>query len=534
MSRLMKDAWKLAVGLNLIFFLVLLVYILNKDETKPPNTSMTALTATPTPTSTPTPSPSPSLSPIPPTPSPPSTPTRPPTRTVSPTATALPTQPPTRTPTAIPPAEIAGTALSETTLTLPTYPVWDYLVEKMDPIYNMPVFYFDRATFEAESPRPRPVDYTGLVLENRHLRLIFLPELGGRLYSAVIKETGQEIFYHNPVVKPSRYGVLQPYEANWWLATGGMEWAYPTQEHGYRWGIPWEYETGSDRLTMRDTAPHRVEAEVEVILPADSGLFTVRPRLTNNGPAAVPAQFWLNAALTLGSASISPDTRFIIPVDQAVVHSRGEEGWDLPGAHEEIGWPLVGETDLSRYSEWANYLGLFLPDMDAPFMAAYNPETDLALARLIEPGAVPGNKLFAFGLAFPDRSYTDDNSQYFEIWGGANRSFWPEDDITLEPGQSLAWQESWWPLPGLGGLTWANRQAAIYLSRTGEEANLSVLVPHPTTATLTIRAKDDILLTESFSATPNIPRHWQLPPPADPLCIRLAEGGTILLDYCEQ
>ena len=170
--------------------------------------------------------------------------------------------------------------VSETTVTLPTYPMWDYLLEQVDPRYNMPVFYFDRLTYEAAAPTPGPVDYTGVVLENEYLKLTFLPELGGRLYSAVFKPTGQEIFYHNSVVKPSRYGVLQPWEANWWLAAGGMEWAYPTQEHGYRWGVPWNYQlTQSDTeasINLNDMGADRVGVEVEVTLPADRATSTRR------------------------------------------------------------------------------------------------------------------------------------------------------------------------------------------------------------------------------------------------------------------
>jgi hypothetical protein len=424
----------------------------------------------------------------------------------------------------------------ETTITLPTYPIKDYLVEQIDPLYNIPVFYFSRAEFEAAAPDPRPVDYSGIVLENDYLRLTFLPELGGRLYSVVVKASEQEIFYHNKVVKPSRYGVLLPYEANWWLGTGGMEWAYPTQEHGYRWGVPWNYEVSQSAagatIVLSDTAPDRVGVEVSVTLPADRAVFTVAPKLVNNRPEAVPVQFWLNAALALAPDSMSPDTQFIVPVDQITVHSRGQAGWTIPGAREESPWPLVGETDLRDYGQWADYLGFFIPNMEAPFMGAYNPETNLGVARLIEPGAVPGNKLFAFGSAFLDRSYTDDDSQYFEIWGGANIGFWPEDDILVAGGGVLQWQESWWPLAGLGGLTWANQEAAIHINQAGDSHNLSILLSRPRQVTLTVLAGETPILTESFSANPVAPLQRNFATSDTPVRIQLTDDdGTVLLDF---
>ncbi|MFN8459609.1 MAG: DUF5107 domain-containing protein, partial [Anaerolineae bacterium] len=313
------------------------------------------------------------------------------TATPPPTVTPIPPTPLPPTPTSAP--TVAATASGgaevtapEITISIPTYPIKDFLEEKIDPLYHIPVYYFNRPAYEASGPAPKPVDYTGVVLENEYLRLIFLPELGGRLYSAVVKATGQEIFYHNPVVKPSRYGVLQPYEANWWLATGGMEWAYPTQEHGYRFGIPWSYKVSTTgegtTITLSDVAEGRVGAEVTVTLPFDSAAFIVEPRLVNGTSQPVPVQFWTNAALTLGAASMSPQTQFIVPSDKIIVHSRGEPGWTIPGERQESAWPLAGQTDLRQYSQWANYLGFFVPNMKAPFIGAYNPETDVGVARL--------------------------------------------------------------------------------------------------------------------------------------------------------
>ncbi len=462
-----------------------------------------------------------------------------PTATPRPIQTSTATPRPTETPTATPnpTLPVSGPAIHETTISLLTYPIRDYLVEQLDPVYNMPVFYFNRPAFEAANPTPTTVDYSGVVLENTYLRLTFLPELGGRLYSAVVKATGQEVFYHNPVVKPSRYGVLQPPEANWWLATGGMEWAYPTQEHGYRWGVPWSYETGLTGegavIHLSDTGPDQVRATVTVTLPHDSAFFTIAPRLVNAGPESVPVQFWLNAALALAPGSMSPRTRFIAPVEEIVVHSRGaDEGWAIPDARQSAPWPQVGPTDLREYSQWANYLGFFVPNMKAPFIGAYNPDTDLGIARLVEPGTVPGNKLFAFGVDFPDRSYTTDDSQSCEIWGGATTGFWAEEDIDLPPGQAVAWQESWWPLAHLGGLTWANRAAALHVAQADGEYTLSLLVSRPRQGELSILSGQAILLSEQLSADPAEPVRRQVPAASGPIQIQFKDtSGQVLLEH---
>ena len=59
------------------------------------------------------------------------------------------------------------------------------------------------------------------MLENEYLKVIVLPELGGHLYSALDKPTGQEIFYRNNVVKP---GLIALRGA--WIS-GGIEFNFP-------------------------------------------------------------------------------------------------------------------------------------------------------------------------------------------------------------------------------------------------------------------------------------------------------------------
>jgi hypothetical protein len=431
----------------------------------------------------------------------------------------------------------AGVEVYETTITLPTYPYEDYLEEKIDLQYNMPVFYFNRAGYEAARPTPAPVEYRGIVMENPYVRLLILPELGGRLYSAIIKATDQELFYHNPVVKPSRYGALQPYEANWWLATGGMEWAYPTQEHGYRFGVPWDYtvtqQPFSTTLTLSDTAPERVGMEVSISLPDNSSVFTVAPSVTNRGSEVVPVQVWTNAALALAPASMLSGTQFIVPTEAITVHSRGEPGWTVPDEGSQVLWPQVGDTDLRDYSQWANYLGFFVPNRETAFVGAYNEANDLGMVRLPAAGSLTGSgKIFAFGRNFPDRSYTDDDSQYFELWSGANSGFWPEDDIALPAGEAVAWQESWWPLAQLGGLTWVTADVAMYLDGSDGEYTLSALVSRPQRVKLTISNDQDVWLRDVELANPAEPLVWNFAAGPKPFKIKFSDtNNKSLLEY---
>ena len=60
-------------------------------------------------------------------------------------------------------------------------------------------------------------EYCACVLENNYLRAVFLPELGGRLWSLYDKEKCQDLLYVNPVFQPGNLGLR-----NAWFS-GGVE-----------------------------------------------------------------------------------------------------------------------------------------------------------------------------------------------------------------------------------------------------------------------------------------------------------------------
>ena len=64
-------------------------------------------------------------------------------------------------------------------------------------------------------------EYTAVRLENEFVRVVILPEIGGRIYSATDKTTGYDFFYKQHVIKPALIGVLGS-----WIS-GGVEFNWP-------------------------------------------------------------------------------------------------------------------------------------------------------------------------------------------------------------------------------------------------------------------------------------------------------------------
>ncbi|MCS6940623.1 MAG: DUF5107 domain-containing protein, partial [Roseiflexus sp.] len=298
----------------------------------------------------------------------------------------------------------SGVRVRETTLTIPTYDYNQALVSTNpgDPIYPYPRLDLARVG----SPQPRT--YRAVVVENRFLELTFLPEPGGRLYRAVIKSTGQNAFYQNPVVKPAPFG-----QRGWWLGAGGLEWAAPTEEHGYLEAFPWdmtvERQTGA--VTVRITTTERqrgLDMTAVVTLRADEGLFRTQLAARNASSAPQPVQMWMNAALASAANRVGPAARFVVPVDQMIVHAT--EDRSLPPPRATVGWPRHNQRDLSRPSAWNGYVGLFAV-RPVRFAGFYDAQADAGMVALHDAGFA-GTKVFAFSQNFDRRLFTDDGSDY--------------------------------------------------------------------------------------------------------------------------
>ncbi len=409
-----------------------------------------------------------------------------PVPTLPPTCTPPPSSDPetapapaTARPTATPPPPPAVT-MREGQVTIPTYPYADFASEAWSETFNMPYTVLDHVAYEASSPAPTDVTYRTFIVENEYLRLVFLPDLGGRLYKVLHKPTGHLVTYRNPVLKPSPWG---PPEQGWWLAAGGFEWCLPVEEHGYEWNVPWKLSATSDgqsvTVTVRDSSSDdRVQAEIAIRLKAGAGFFTIRPRLENPTGAPLEVKYWTNAMLAPGGQNKpSADLRFVLPdsVTNVLVHSRGDEY--LPDGTKRMPWPIVDGTDLSRLGNWNRWMGFFEAPATGGFVAAYDKGHDEGIVRVYAADAVPGSKIFGFGWhdSIPSSTWTDDDSSYVELHSGPAPTF--DDVVTIPAGGRLQWTEFWYPVAGMGGLRCADATAAINLSAGDGQAHVAIVVP---------------------------------------------------------
>src|ERR1700694_4728117 len=76
--------------------------------------------------------------------------------------------------------------------------------------------------------------YNAIFLENHYLKIMILPELGGRVQMALDKTNGYQFIYYNRVIKPALVGLTGP-----WIS-GGIEFNWPQHHRPNTFG-PVEY-----------------------------------------------------------------------------------------------------------------------------------------------------------------------------------------------------------------------------------------------------------------------------------------------------
>lgn len=252
--------------------------------------------------------------------------------------------------------------------------------------------------------------YLGLhavVLENRFLRVVVLPEAGGKIWQITYKPHDADLLWNNPRFPPSRQLINARYDDVW---SGGWDELFPNDEvatingelypdHGELWTGEWEFypfrtvdEVG---VRIEFTTPiSAVHVEKKIVLrPGESRIYFSH-RFTNNGSTEFPFLWKLHPAM-----AVSPQHRIDFPPMQVVLEPAFPG--TLEGAASPGEWPYISigsnNVDLRTIpSPDARQLYfLYGTKMKAGWCALTNTETGLACALKFDPSVFPSAWLFA-------------------------------------------------------------------------------------------------------------------------------------------
>ena len=305
--------------------------------------------------------------------------------------------------------------------------------------------------------------YRTVVLENEFLRLTFLPELGGKIHEVVDKTTGEPMFYVNHVIKPALIG-----QAGAWTS-GGVEWNTGPQGHTVGCLQPVDVvilpreKDGSQSVAVGETERiHGTKWTVVVTLRPGRSFLEERVRLYNPTETIRPYYFWNCTAV--------PNTRgfrFIYPMTLGTDH----------GAEKFFNWPTHEGKDLTRGTNYQDASSIFAWHCDQDFFGSYNDDLDRGVVAYANHHQLPGKKAWTWGWGsygtMHQMDLTDDDGPYNEIQTGPLLT---QGEVgRLDPGEAVEWKEWWYPIHGMGGFTFANRDVAVKASLEDGKLGLRIL-----------------------------------------------------------
>ena len=301
------------------------------------------------------------------------------------------------------------------------------------------------------SRQPVSVQYESLTLENEYLRVVFLPELGGRIWSAWDKLAKREIFYTTKVIKPSRYN-----QRGAW-PVGNLEVYGPYDAHTLTWPgepWPWAFRQNADgsATVILSHIDHffRNKISLEATLYPGRAFIETTVRLRNDNRLPNRYLLWTNAGI-----AATEGTRFVYPMTKTIGHDSANLGT----------WPVMDGVDLSWYKNNKNMLGVFGLDVYDNFIAGYDYKSDYGTICYTNRLLARGVKTWTWGTGPAAlrhmASYTDGDGPYIEVQSG--RFVWDGNYEFIDPGKTDGWTEYWYGAGKLGGLTTASRDMAVFL-----------------------------------------------------------------------
>ena len=192
--------------------------------------------------------------------------------------------------------------------------------------------------------------YQGLravVLENRHIRVVILPEAGAKIWQITHKPTDTDVLWNNPRMPPARLPMNSRYDDVW---SGGWDELFPNDEaapidgeaypdHGEVWTSPWHAEPFATRdevgVHLKLVTPiSAIRLEKTIRVRRDSSRIAFRHSLSNPGFAPFHFLWKLHPAL-----AVTAQHRIDFPAMKVIL----EPGFPgtLGGAQPLFEWPYA-------------------------------------------------------------------------------------------------------------------------------------------------------------------------------------------------
>ena len=379
------------------------------------------------------------------------------------------------------------------TVTIPTYEVGK---PEKNPMFLEKRVYqgssgvvYPYPVIESISDEKVDKDWQAIWLENEYIKVMILPELGGRVQMAYDKIKQRHFVYYNHVIKPALVGLAGP-----WIS-GGIEFNWP-QHHR-----PSTYMPVDSTIVENEDGSVTVWVNEMERMFHQKGMagFTLRPgcayleiqgRVSNRTPLPQTFLWWANPAV-----EVNDQYQSVFPPDVNAVFDHGKRAVSS--------FPIATGTyykmDYSAGVDISNYKNIFVPtsymavNSKYDFEGGYENDTKGGMLHVASHHLSPGKKQWTwgngdFGRAW-DRNLTDDATvadglpvgsirtgfrPYIELMAGVYTENQP-DFTWLMPYEEKQFTQYFMPYRELGIVKQASKDFILNIEKTDDGVCFKVL-----------------------------------------------------------
>ena len=387
--------------------------------------------------------------------------------------------------------------------------------------------FLEKRVYQGSSGKVYPLPFTDRIaekpvvrkwqavwIENEFLRVLVLPEIGGRIHAIQDKTNGYDLVYNQPVIKPALVGLAGP-----WIS-GGIEFNWP-QHHRPATFLPVDFQIeehadGAKTIWCSDHDPLcRMKGMHGICLHPGKALVELKVRAYNRTPITQTFLWWANVAARVHESYQSffpPDVYYVAdharrsmceyPLAKGFYYgvnygARGRKGIppnEMPTQfvppHRDKSKLKIKHSKLRDYppNDLSFYANIPVPTSymcmgsQEDFFGGYDHKAEAGIVHIANHHIAPGKKQWTwgnheFGYAW-DRNLTDKDAQgefapYIEIMSGVFTDNQPDFSF-LQPGETKAWSQYWYPIQKIGPAQHANLDAAISLKIQNRKIRLGI------------------------------------------------------------
>jgi len=378
-----------------------------------------------------------------------------------------------------------------------------------------------------------PKTYRAVFLENRYLKIMLLPELGGRVQMALDKTNNYPFVYYNQVIKPALVGLAGP-----WIS-GGIEFNWP-QHHRPSTFAPVDYQLqdnadGSKTVWVSEIERmFRTKGMIGFTLYPDTAYLELHVQLYNRTSQPQSFLWWANPAV-----HVNDDYQSVFPPDVHAVMDHGKRAVsDFPiatGTYYKKDYSPG--TDISRYKNIPVPTSIMAYHSDFDFIGCYDHGHAAGMMHVANHHLVPGKKQWTwgnsgFGAAW-DRQLTDEDGPYIELMCGAFTDNQP-DFSWLQPGEEKRFTQVFMPYKQIGAAKNASKEIVLNLEVSDTQARIGVYASRPRQVNVTLRCGGLPVFERTVALSPDDVLIETVAIAADPQSLTLTvsdSAGVELLSY---